>query len=903
MKRKLLSVLLVLAMALTLLPTAAFAAGEDEATVTIGEGVAQTTENHTFTATSSDVFTLLKSGDDGIEGNNKNQYGYFPAIVMPTVDDGAKANTYYILSRGQNTNGTDKTTLDTVMTEAKDNLTSGPYTYPSRDVTLANWFQVWTADQWGGANSTYWPQIGNAPVTNIVVATATESGGSTTYAYVPYVFDFSEATTPLPFTVTASTDDELNGTSMTAEALQTSVSAPATTATLGTKEIKVTGTSKWVNFPWFGTDTTEGNYVALTLKPAGDAKIKEFTVTLSDGSTKKLDSDGVLIWQFTENKSNAKIPVKVTFGDQTNTGASINYTIDCSAMTLETKGGTTEKFTVTFNSNGGSAVTSQTVDNGAKATEPADPTKSGYTFGGWYKNADCTEAFNFDTTITADITLYAKWTAVTPSTPELTFNNKTNETEVLEFAGRKLDTLGKFDVNKDTKTGKILVTGTANYLEWEAFNTAVEAEQSGYYILYRAVLPENGWDGAKVIIPGNGATKEITGFTAEDHVLDVPMHVNKDDLEKTFTVSYVFNDVTKTYTVDWSGVVLLPEVTEENGATSAVIDNNEASKMADLIANTDEEGTATTEDAPVRIAIDDSGDKTLTFTAPATNSDGNANKGHEVTLPANLTKEMATGGGSVADVKVNSGVGSVTVPSAVLPTSSAPAPVTVAIKEAIATSTTLNDKTISGVSDNTVKATISNIVDGKKGVDVTATKGTDTPLIGESNTAVLEIVINVPAAGTYTVLCVSDSTVTSFGEKTATSENGKNVIKIRSTHLTEWYPIDNSSLTSEQKTALNAITKETEPTPPTPSKNATWSTTPIGVGEGSVTVTGLTASASYVVGLEFNGAKVYANVTANALGQLAFGCQATAKVTLTDSSSNLVALNGSTVAVVANTLV
>ncbi len=74
----------------------------------------------------------------------------------------------------------------------------------------------------------------------------------------------------------------------------------------------------------------------------------------------------------------------------------------------------TTTYTVTFNSNGGSAVNAQTIESGAKATKPTDPTREGYTFGGWYTDEACTQAFNFDTAISANITLYAKWTAVQP---------------------------------------------------------------------------------------------------------------------------------------------------------------------------------------------------------------------------------------------------------------------------------------------------------------------------------------------------------------------------------------------------------------------------------------------------------------------------------------------------------
>jgi uncharacterized protein (TIGR02145 family)/uncharacterized repeat protein (TIGR02543 family) len=66
---------------------------------------------------------------------------------------------------------------------------------------------------------------------------------------------------------------------------------------------------------------------------------------------------------------------------------------------------------VTFNSQDGSAVTSQTVNYDAKASAPTDPTRTGYTFGGWFKEAGCTNEWVFGTDIvTGATTIYAKWT-------------------------------------------------------------------------------------------------------------------------------------------------------------------------------------------------------------------------------------------------------------------------------------------------------------------------------------------------------------------------------------------------------------------------------------------------------------------------------------------------------------
>ena len=68
-----------------------------------------------------------------------------------------------------------------------------------------------------------------------------------------------------------------------------------------------------------------------------------------------------------------------------------------------------EKFTVYFDSNGGSSVASQTVESGQTAKRPDTPTKDGYTFEGWYSDSALTSPFYFSSSITANTVLYAKW--------------------------------------------------------------------------------------------------------------------------------------------------------------------------------------------------------------------------------------------------------------------------------------------------------------------------------------------------------------------------------------------------------------------------------------------------------------------------------------------------------------
>ena len=98
-------------------------------------------------------------------------------------------------------------------------------------------------------------------------------------------------------------------------------------------------------------------------------------------------------------------------------------------------------YTVSFNSNGGTEVKSQKVESGKKATKPTNPTKAAteaetYDFDNWYTSTDggatlSDTAFDFDTAITKDIILYAKWTA-TAITHTVTFNTKGGSTSPAE---------------------------------------------------------------------------------------------------------------------------------------------------------------------------------------------------------------------------------------------------------------------------------------------------------------------------------------------------------------------------------------------------------------------------------------------------------------------------------------
>lgn len=70
---------------------------------------------------------------------------------------------------------------------------------------------------------------------------------------------------------------------------------------------------------------------------------------------------------------------------------------------------------VTFETNGGSSIHPVTVINGQAVAKPADPTKTGYNFDGWYSDSALTTLYNFDSNVESNITLYAKWDEVVAS--------------------------------------------------------------------------------------------------------------------------------------------------------------------------------------------------------------------------------------------------------------------------------------------------------------------------------------------------------------------------------------------------------------------------------------------------------------------------------------------------------
>lgn len=127
-------------------------------------------------------------------------------------------------------------------------------------------------------------------------------------------------------------------------------------------------------------------------------------------------------------------------------------------------------FTVTFNSDGGTAITPQTVRKGSLATRPADPQKEGYIFLGWFISDDL---YDFSTPVNSNITLTAKW-----ELPDLEDIYITSSTQDI------VQTIKDYEQPEDAEhpdTINIYVIGQMDQTKLIQINTGIIEWAEGYY--------------------------------------------------------------------------------------------------------------------------------------------------------------------------------------------------------------------------------------------------------------------------------------------------------------------------------------------------------------------------------------------------------------------------------------
>ena len=109
---------------------------------------------------------------------------------------------------------------------------------------------------------------------------------------------------------------------------------------------------------------------------------------------------------YTASSGGAQVTVDKVYTENTTIYAQWNYTGSTGG------GGGVSKYTIKFETNGGTTVANKSVTRNAKLAEPTAPTKDGFKFDGWYTDKELKTAYDFDTKVTKSFTLYAKWTEI-----------------------------------------------------------------------------------------------------------------------------------------------------------------------------------------------------------------------------------------------------------------------------------------------------------------------------------------------------------------------------------------------------------------------------------------------------------------------------------------------------------
>lgn len=238
----------------------------------------------------------------------------------------------------------------------------------------------------------------------------------------------------------------------------------------------------------------------------------------------------------------------------TNEADSATITAVYAATGSKSSGGSgrTKRYTVSFNTNGGNKITSQTVAKDNSVKEPTAPIKENFEFAGWYTDKELTTKYDFTEKVTKSFTLYAKWTEQKQEnggSEDVINNNSGNENK--ESSNTIVLTIDEHDalVYGTTKTNdvapKVVNDRTMLPARFVAENLGATVE----------------WDGEKQLVTITGKTEkqedviilitigsDYAKVNGEDVKLDSPAFVEND---RTYTpIRFISENLGAT--VEWN---------------------------------------------------------------------------------------------------------------------------------------------------------------------------------------------------------------------------------------------------------------------------------------------------------------------------------------------------------------
>ena len=238
----------------------------------------------------------------------------------------------------------------------------------------------------------------------------------------------------------------------------------------------------------------------------------------------------------------------------TNEADSATITAVYAATGSKSSGGSgrTKRYTVSFNTNGGNKITSQTVAKDNSVKEPTAPIKENFEFAGWYTDKKLTTKYDFTEKVTKSFTLYAKWTEQKQEnggSEDVVNNNSGNEKK--ESSNTIVLTIDEHDalVYGTTKTNdvapKVVNDRTMLPARFIAENLGATVEWDGEKQLVTITGKNEKQEDVTILITIGSDYAKVNG---EDVKLDSPAFVEND---RTYTpIRFISENLGAT--VEWN---------------------------------------------------------------------------------------------------------------------------------------------------------------------------------------------------------------------------------------------------------------------------------------------------------------------------------------------------------------
>lgn len=191
--------------------------------------------------------------------------------------------------------------------------------------------------------------------------------------------------------------------------------------------------------------------------------------------------------------------------------------------------------TVTFDSQGGSSVSAETAAAGNTVAGPAsDPSYTGYTFSGWFTDSACSSGcqVSFPLTVTADMTLYAKWTAVSDT---VSVSGISLSSTALSLTAGSAKTL-TVSVTPDNASNKSVIWSSSDETTASVSGGTVTGIKAGTAVISAtAADTSSGTLTASCTVTVEAAAVSVTGITLSESSVTITGNGNTHTLTASVT--------------------------------------------------------------------------------------------------------------------------------------------------------------------------------------------------------------------------------------------------------------------------------------------------------------------------------------------------------------------------------